>query len=102
LGDLTRNVAIVLLAGAMMIAWLVHQADTEGVGVPPEYAPLAGDLEYLREVLAVPGLSVAVVRDCEIAWEQGFGFADLETQSRPTSTPRTVSPLLPSPWRQLS
>lgn len=45
---------------------------------PPEFAALAADLEDLRQVLAIPGLSVAVVSDGEIAWEEGFGFANVE------------------------
>ena len=40
------------------------------------------------EALGVPGVSIAVLDDGEIAWARGYGFADLESE-RPV-TPRTL------------
>ena len=37
------------------------------------------------EALGVPGVSVAVLRDGELAWARGYGFADLES-GRPVTT----------------
>ena len=37
------------------------------------------------EALGVPGVSVAVLLDGEIAWARGYGYADLETE-RPVTT----------------
>lgn len=41
-------------------------------------AQFEAKLESLREVLKIPGISAAVVRDGELVWSKGFGFADLE------------------------
>ena len=38
------------------------------------------ELEYLRQALKIPGMSAAVVKDQEILWAKGFGYADLENQ----------------------
>ena len=40
------------------------------------------------EALGVPGVSVAVLLDGEIAWARGYGFADIES-NRPV-TPSTL------------
>ena len=37
----------------------------------------------------VPGLSIAVVYDQEIAWAEGYGYSDLETKT--PATPGTVT-----------
>ncbi len=39
-----------------------------------------GELEALRQQLNIPGLSAAIVRDQELVWAKGFGYADLENQ----------------------
>jgi CubicO group peptidase (beta-lactamase class C family) len=54
--------------------------------VAPTEPPVAGDpledfvteLEGLRELLRIPGMSVAVVEDGGVVWSGGFGLADLE------------------------
>jgi CubicO group peptidase (beta-lactamase class C family) len=43
----------------------------------PRLARLDAQLEQLRKLVAVPGLSAAVVRDQQVAWAKGFGFADV-------------------------
>ncbi len=37
-------------------------------------------LESIRQALKIPGMSAAVVRDQELVWARGFGYADLENQ----------------------
>jgi CubicO group peptidase (beta-lactamase class C family) len=44
-------------------------------------------LDQLRTLLKIPGLSAAVVRDQEVVWDKGFGFADRE--KRVPATPET-------------
>jgi CubicO group peptidase (beta-lactamase class C family) len=44
-------------------------------------------LDQLRALLKIPGLSAAVVRDQEVVWDKGFGFADRE--KRVLATPET-------------
>lgn len=53
-------------------------------GEPAPRTSLAGRME----ALGVPGVSVAVLVDGEIAWARGYGFADLE--SRRPVTARTL------------
>lgn len=53
-------------------------------GAPTPRTSLADRME----ALGVPGFSVAVLLDGEIAWARGYGFADLES-GRPV-TPRTL------------
>ncbi len=38
----------------------------------------AASLDELREVLAIPGMSAAIVRDRELVWADGFGHADVD------------------------
>jgi CubicO group peptidase (beta-lactamase class C family) len=45
-------------------------------------------LEQLREVLKIPGLSAAVIRDQEIVWAKGLGFADRD--ERLPASPATL------------
>jgi CubicO group peptidase (beta-lactamase class C family) len=37
-------------------------------------------LEDLRQELKIPGMSAALVKDQELIWSKGFGFADLENE----------------------
>src|SRR5205085_8886946 len=39
---------------------------------------LEQQLDQLRKLLKIPGLSASVVRDQEVVWDKGFGFADRE------------------------
>ena len=41
-------------------------------------------LEEMRKTLKIPGMSAAIVRDQEIYWSKGFGFADLENEIEAT------------------
>jgi len=45
------------------------------------------ELEVLRQELKIPGLSAAVVRDGQLVWARGLGFADVE--NRIPTTPET-------------
>jgi len=38
------------------------------------------ELDSLRVELRIPGMSAAIVRDGEIAWSRGFGYADAEAE----------------------
>jgi CubicO group peptidase (beta-lactamase class C family) len=56
--------------------------------------PWAGVREMIvREIQAkrIPSVSLAVIKDGEIIWEEAFGLADLE--NRVEATPRTVYPV---------
>jgi len=43
-------------------------------------------LDSLRRYLKIPALSAAVVKDNEIIWANGFGYADLEKQVKATDS----------------
>jgi len=45
------------------------------------------ELEVLRQELKIPGLSAAVVKDGQLVWARGLGFADVE--NRIPATPET-------------
>ncbi len=51
------------------------------------FVRLEQQLDQLRTLLKIPGLSAAVVRDQEVVWDKGFGFADRE--KRVLATPET-------------
>ncbi|UCG56885.1 MAG: serine hydrolase [Phycisphaerales bacterium] len=47
----------------------------------------AARLESYRKQLNIPGMSAAVIKDQQLVWAEGFGFADLE--NKVLATPRT-------------
>ena len=73
-----NHLALVVCAALLAVATNPAVPATAQPDAPPaEFAALEADLEDLRRVLAIPGLSAAVVRDGAIVWETGFGFADI-------------------------
>jgi CubicO group peptidase (beta-lactamase class C family) len=63
---------IVLMAGCTSPA-----GEQEEVNVVP-FAAFETDLENLRQEMKIPGMSAAVVRNGQIVWAGGFGYADIE------------------------
>jgi CubicO group peptidase (beta-lactamase class C family) len=70
---------------------------TAGQQQAPFFSPsgtlplLESYLESLRQQSGIPGMSAALVRDGAIAWEKGFGFANLAARVRATpDTPYLV------------
>ena len=62
--------------------------------VKQRLARLEPQLEDLRELLLIPGISAAVVKDQKLIWAQGFGFADYETRAPATeNTPYRIASL---------
>ncbi len=59
-------------------------ASTDADASTDDFTRFAAKLDYLREQLAIPGMSAAVVRDQELVWAEGFGFADLDNQTPAT------------------
>ena len=47
-------------------------------------------LDQLRTLLRIPGLSAAVVRDQDVVWAKGFGFADRDNAYPPPPKPSTM------------
>ena len=49
------------------------------------------ELEALRRQMKIPGMSAAVVKDGQLVWARGLGYADVENQL--PATPETPYPL---------
>ncbi|MBN2357539.1 beta-lactamase family protein [candidate division KSB1 bacterium] len=61
------------------------------VDSPDPFAKIRRDLEQYCVKTGVPSLAVAVAKDGEIVWEEGFGMANIEKNVR--STPHTCYPI---------
>lgn len=64
----------VLLAFTVCVA-AVHSADPFDSDSLDQFGR---ELEDLRNKLELPGMAAAIVKDQEVVWAQGFGYADLE------------------------
>jgi CubicO group peptidase (beta-lactamase class C family) len=51
-------------------------------------ARFESQVNELRKLLKIPGMSAVIVKDQEVLWAKGFGFADLEKQV--PATPETL------------
>jgi CubicO group peptidase (beta-lactamase class C family) len=81
---LARGVlALALLAGH--VAWAEPQPSS---GDKARLERFERQVENVRARLKIPGLSVAIVKDQDLLWAKGFGFADLE--NRIPATPDTL------------
>jgi CubicO group peptidase (beta-lactamase class C family) len=81
---LARGVlALALLAGN--VAWAQPQPSS---GDKTRLERFERQVESVRGRLKIPGLSVAIVKDQDLLWAKGFGFADLE--NRGPATPDTL------------
>ena len=89
--------AALLSGGCASLSGLRAESGT-GVQAKKEKQPLLAanrdrflrfeqQLDRLRMLLKIPGLSAAVVRDQEVVWDKGFGFADRD--KRVPATPET-------------
>jgi len=56
-----------------------EKAETAG-DETDRYSSLETELEQIREILKIPGMSAAVLKDQELVWAEGFGFADLANE----------------------
>jgi CubicO group peptidase (beta-lactamase class C family) len=74
--------ALTLKAGSS--AYLTHQPNAQ-----ERIRAFEVEVEQLRDLLRIPGLSVAIVRNKDVLWAKGFGYRDYET--RLPATPDTLS-----------
>jgi CubicO group peptidase (beta-lactamase class C family) len=101
-GRIVLGMALLLLAAGQVMA---HPAPTlnEGAHCAPDAsstdlsaqtAAFEQILEDLRLLLKIPGMSAAIVKDQEVVWAEGFGYADLETMREATpDTPYELASL---------
>jgi CubicO group peptidase (beta-lactamase class C family) len=52
-----------------------------------DYPALTARLDVVREALGIPGMAAALVKDEQLVWAQGFGYADIENSVE--ATPHT-------------
>ena len=86
----SQAIATALLAALMLIGVVRAQAQAPA---PAESNGLRVDrfrqqLEADRERLKIPGLSAVILKDGDVLWTQGFGYADVER--RVPATPDTL------------
>ena len=76
-----------LVCGILLTATLVAQE-------PERFRRLEQQLDQIREQLKIPGMSVAVLKDQQVVWSKGFGYADLAGRvPRTAGTPQPVASL---------
>ena len=90
----TRRIVIPVLA-AVASAVIVDAQQKPAIFTLAGTIPvLESYLESLRVQAGIPGMSGALVRDGEIAWERGFGYANVSTRVRAAGdTPYVVGDL---------
>ena len=71
----------ILLAGCTLPAAKREEADEDALDA------FETELENLRQQMKIPGLSAAVIKDGELVWARGLGYADIENQI--PATPET-------------
>lgn len=81
-----RALALLVTAVISMVPAAPWPAAHSATPASASFALLEADLEQLREVLGIPGMSAAVVEDERIVWSTGFGFADVENQVAAVAT----------------
>jgi CubicO group peptidase (beta-lactamase class C family) len=72
----------------LTLALLVLGCSNPAFEVLPEEGlqGFAAELDELRVQIRIPGMAAAIVADGEIAWSQGFGYADLREEKPATSS----------------
>lgn len=74
---------LVVLICVMLISCWIPQFGSRANPTTTNNQNLANfknDLETIRQALKIPGMSVVVVKNQEVIFAQGFGYADLENQ----------------------
>lgn len=85
-----------LLARALSLLWLAaltaqattHESPELKSEVAALRASLAPKIEAAQARFSIPGLAVVLVRPSEVLWQEGFGYANLETKA--AVTPATI------------
>ena len=93
------------LAVGVLLAFGVHactapvELTRTPITAPADPLHLETVRAHIEQLVAegeVPSMAVAVARDGEIIWEEGFGLADRERKIPPPNIPRTPWPRSPS------
>jgi CubicO group peptidase (beta-lactamase class C family) len=92
-----KRILFVTLALAFLLTSCTQAAESPMPDVRPTAAAMSTrpdeqalaqfeeQLEDLRQQLKIPGMSAAIVKDQELVWSRGFGYADLEGKVEATA-----------------
>src|SRR5580765_3024797 len=90
----THRALVSIAAVAVSVAMLGAQQKPSIFTISGTIPVLESYLESLRVQAGIPGMSGVLVRDGEIAWERGFGYANVSTRVRAAGdTPYLVGDL---------
>jgi CubicO group peptidase (beta-lactamase class C family) len=78
MGSKLPGLMITVIICATVVAYAADPFDQEGLDHFSE------ELEQLHAKLHLPGMAAAIVKDGELVWARGFGFADLEEEAKVT------------------
>ena len=71
--------SLILISGLVLAGCApAAPATTPGRVDAEQCDQFAAELESLRQEMKIPGMSAAVVKDGQLVWARGFGFADVE------------------------
>src|SRR5882757_1701700 len=85
-----------LFLGALVlgIQALSQTKDNPAVRSTKAVKQLESEFDRLRLALKIPGMSVAVLKDQQVIWSRGFGYADIEQKIKATeNTPYVIASL---------
>ena len=77
----TCSRSVVLLTIGLLIALLTGcgaPTTRPATGAAETWAKFEAELESLRQLMKIPGMSAAVVKNGQLVWARGFGYADVE------------------------
>lgn len=73
----------ILLVTLPMVVSIAQAADTT-IKDPKKFQLFDAEIRQLQTSKNIPGLAVAVVKDGELVWSQGYGYADIDRTVRIT------------------
>ena len=74
----SKTILTLMLVAALAGCAPAAPATTPGRVDAEQWDQFAAELESLRQQMKIPGMSAAVVKDGQLVWARGFGFADVE------------------------
>jgi len=75
---MTKSISLIVCAAMLALMVVACSSPAPASRFTQSLAAFEGDLEALRQELKIPGLSAAVVKDGQVVWARGLGFADVE------------------------
>jgi len=76
----SRAVKFILIITILLITGYISQALANQDDMFENHARFEAELDSIRQIAMIPGISAAVVKDQQLIWAHGFGYADLDKQ----------------------